>query len=299
MFFYNEFNKIHKEHFLSNMRQNNLNSDVVRDFGQEWQAFDQSGLDQAEIEAQFDRYFRIFPWGKVDRESIGADIGCGSGRWAKQVAPRVHTLHCIDASSEAISVARKNLENRENCNILQGSVDNLPLDDDSLDFAYSLGVLHHIPDTTAGLASCVAKLKSGAPFLVYLYYAFDNRSRWFKYLWKVSDLLRRIISTLPFRLKIFVTGVIATIIYYPLAWISLLLEKAGMNVDTLPLSAYRKASFYTMRTDALDRFGTRLERRFTREDIKRMMESAGLTDIRFSDAQPYWCAVGFKEKNVD
>jgi len=33
------------------MRQNNLDSDVVHDFGREWQAFDQSGLGQAEIEA--------------------------------------------------------------------------------------------------------------------------------------------------------------------------------------------------------------------------------------------------------
>jgi hypothetical protein len=49
-----------------------------------------------------------------------------------------------------------------------------------------------------------------------------------------------------------------------------------------------------MRTDALDRFGTRLERRMTQGEIKGLMETAGLTDICFRDAVPFWCALGRK-----
>jgi hypothetical protein len=60
----------------------------------------------------------------------------------------------------------------------------------------------------------------------------------------------------------------------------------------MPLSVYRDKSFYTMRTDALDRFGTRLEQRFTAVQIRKMMQTADLDDICFSDGPPYWCAVG-------
>jgi hypothetical protein len=49
-----------------------------------------------------------------------------------------------------------------------------------------------------------------------------------------------------------------------------------------------------MRTDALDRFGTRLEQRYTRRQIEDMMRQAGLERIRFSEHEPYWCAVGYK-----
>jgi hypothetical protein len=49
-----------------------------------------------------------------------------------------------------------------------------------------------------------------------------------------------------------------------------------------------------MRTDALDRFGTRLEQRFTAQEMRHMMETAGLRDIRFSREVPYWCAVGLR-----
>ena len=53
-----------------------------------------------------------------------------------------------------------------------------------------------------------------------------------------------------------------------------------------------------MRTDALDRFGTRLEHRYTRAQIKEMMEASGLENISFSPTAPYWCSIGFKSANA-
>ena len=50
-----------------------------------------------------------------------------------------------------------------------------------------------------------------------------------------------------------------------------------------------------MRTDALDRFGTRLEQRFTKKEIHLMMTESGLRDIKFSNEVPFWTAVGFKK----
>jgi SAM-dependent methyltransferase len=164
-----------------------------------------------------------------------------------------------------------------------------------MDFGYSLGVLHHVPNTEAGLKACVERLRPGAPFLLYLYYAFDNRPWWFRLLWRASDAVRSGVSRLPAWLRYVVSQVIAATIYYPLARLSWFLERAGLQVDAFPLSAYRAQSFYVMRTDALDRFGTMLEQRFTAEQMRRMMERAGLDRITLSDSIPFWCAVGFKK----
>jgi SAM-dependent methyltransferase len=174
-------------------------------------------------------------------------------------------------------------------------VDAIPLDDNSMDFGYSLGVLHHVPDTLSGLKSCVQKLKPGAPFLLYLYYAFDNKPSWYRALWKASEIGRGAISHAPHGARDAVCTALAASVYFPLARGAKLLEKAGRNVENLPLSIYRDRSFYTMRTDARDRFGTQLEQRFTRAEIQEMMEKAGLENIRFSDSVPYWCAVGTKK----
>lgn len=273
----------------------NIDPKTVEGFGLEWASFDQKGLSESEKKKIFDDYFGIFPWDSLRNDSVGADIGCGSGRWASVVAPKVGFLHLVDASDKALNVARNNLRDRNNCDFIHASVGELPFDDKSLDFAYSLGVLHHVPDTVAAIASISEKMKSGAPLLLYLYYAFDNKSGWYKAVWKFSDIWRQVISAMPFGAKNFVCQIIAGLVYWPLARCAKILDAIGVMPPSWPLAYYRDKTFYVMRTDALDRFGTRLEQRFTRKQIERMFQQAGMRDIRFSDQPPYWCAVGFKE----
>lgn len=279
---------------MNNTKISNVDINTVEGFGDEWERFDQTKLNAVERKRIFQLYFSIFPWNSLPVNAEGFDLGCGSGRWAKEVAPRVAKLHCIDPSS-ALAVARRNLANNGNCEFHEASVDAIPIADASMDFGYSLGVLHHVPDTSAGLAACVVKLKPGAPFLIYLYYAFDNKPLWFRLVWQVSDVLRQIISRLPHALRFAVSQILALLIYWPLARGAKVLEKLGFNVVNIPLSSYRNNSLYTMRTDALDRFGTRLEQRFSKKQIQEMMELAGLDRIQFSDGVPYWCAVGYRK----
>ncbi len=272
----------------------NADPATVEGFGGECSRFDQSEQPPAEVQHLFDAYFKLFPWSSLPEKAVGFDLGCGSGRWARLVAPRVGALHCVDASDEALDVARKNLAALPNCTFHHASVDDIPLAGGSMDFGYSLGVLHHIPDTAAGIRACVAKLKPGAPFLVYLYYAFDNRPAWFRALWRASEAGRQVVSRLPGRARYAASDVLAAAVYFPLARTAAVLEGFGVDVDAFPLSAYRARSFYAMRTDALDRFGTRLERRFTSAEVGKMMRDAGLRDVVVSSGFPYWMAIGWR-----
>jgi glycosyltransferase involved in cell wall biosynthesis/SAM-dependent methyltransferase len=272
----------------------NLHPRTIHGFGQEWRHFDQSGLVGREYDQAFEVYFGIFPFEHLPSDAEGFDLGCGSGRWAAAVAPRVGTLHCIDPAPEALEVARRRLSDAPNVLLHLAASDTIPLPDESQDFGYSLGVLHHIPDTKRAVADAVRKLKPGAPFLLYIYYDLENRPAWFRPVWRFSDRLRTIISRLPFGLRNSITSTIAATVYWPLARGSKLVERCGIDPSNIPLSVYRDHSFYTMRTDALDRFGTRLEQRFSRADIETLMETAGLTEIRFREAPPYWVACGCK-----
>lgn len=274
------------------MTRPNIDELTVNSFGEEWSAYDQGCLSEDEATRRFDEYFAIFPWHCLPPDAAGADIGCGSGRWATHVAPRVGLLHCIDASEAALEVARRNLASQPNCRFHHASVDAISLLPRSLDFAYSVGVLHHVPDTLAGITACARLLKPGAPLLLYLYYDMENRPWWFRRIWKATDLLRRVIAHLPFWPKRALTEVIAATVYWPLARLAALIEYLGHDPRSLPLSDHRHDSFYTMRTDAFDRFGTRLEQRFSRAQIETMMHTAGLEEVRFSDMSPFWCAVG-------
>jgi SAM-dependent methyltransferase len=272
----------------------NIDPAVVKAFGKQWTRFDHPQRESPDELAIFESYFAIFPWNQLHPNANGFDLGCGTGRWAHFVARRVARLHCIDASPAALDIARRNLSMHSNCHFHCASVDSIPLADNSADFGYSLGVLHHVPDTAKGIEECARKLKPGAPFLIYLYYAFENRPTWFRIFWKLTDLMRCFISTLPFTIRARLCDLIAALVYWPLSRSANALDKLGTDVSHFPLSSYRNRGFYSMRTDALDRFGTRLEKRFTRLEIAAMMETAGLEKITFS-ASPCWCAVGFRK----
>ncbi len=282
---------------MSSAHDPNIDRATVRGFGQEWSRFDQSNLPSEEASDLFGRYFSLIPIEEIGRSGQVMDVGCGSGRWAKLVAPHVGRLVLVDASQEALDVARKNLDGLNNCEFHCRSVADLPVEDYSMDLVYSLGVLHHVPDTQEALKSCASKVKPGGSLLVYLYYRFDDRPRWFRTLWKLTDLVRRGLCRSPNIFKRIVTDVIAFTVYLPLARLAACGARKGRNTSTWPLSYYRNASLYTMRTDALDRFGTRLEQRFTKSEIKEMMEATGLVDVRFRETEPFWCVMA-KQPNA-
>mgnify|MGYP006412197275 FL=1 len=271
----------------------NIDNKTVEGFGDEWSRFDQTGMSEQEAKKVFEEYFSIFPWNDLPNNAEGFDMGCGSGRWARFVAPMVGVLHCIEPSN-AIIVVKKNLSKFNNVNYYRASADDNVLPLNSQDFGYSLGVLHHVPDTQSAITSCVSFLKPRAPLLLYLYYAFDNRPWWFRVIWKISDLIRRLISKFPYAIKHILTDLIAIFVYIPLVKVSSIIEYFDFNVDSIPLSYYRNHSFYTIRTDAHDRFATPLEQRFTKAKIEKMMKESGLKDIHFSDSMPFWCVVGIK-----
>lgn len=275
------------------MRQaGSVDKPTVEGFGYEWTKFDQSAVESTEMESVFAQYFALFPWDTLPADAIGFDLGCGSGRWARLAARCAGTVVCIDASADVLEVVRRNAPG---CPLVLATAGALPLRPASVRFGYSLGVLHHIPDPLIGLTDAVAALESGAPFLVYLYYAFDNRPRWFRGVWRITDLVRRAVSRCPPPVRYGLSQFIALLVYLPFARLAAALERRGRSVEAFPLSAYRHRSIYNMRTDALDRFGTKLEHRFTKPEVASLLESAGLERVTVSDEAPFWCALGYKQ----
>ena len=271
----------------------NKDKEIIKDFGDEWKEYDYTAFNTKKLTENFEQYFCIFPWEKLPKHSVGFDMGCGSGRWAKLVAPKVGFLNCVEPSG-AIEVAKKNLEEFKNIAFYKQTTETCTIEPLSQDFGYCLGVLHHITDTENALLDCAKLLKSKAPILLYLYYNFENRPLWFKVIWECSDLFRRLISILPFKIKKFICEIIAVSVYWPLARLARFAEKLGINYAQIPLADYRQKPLYQMRNDSLDRFGTKLEKRFSKRQIKDMLNSAGFVNIRFSDQTPYWCCVAFK-----
>tara|TARA_B100000989_G_scaffold157485_1_gene117623 strand:- start:302 stop:1123 length:822 start_codon:yes stop_codon:yes gene_type:complete len=271
----------------------NKDERVIKEFGEEWVKYSYNKANKDKLYENYQQYFKIFPWNIINSNSEGFDMGCGSGRWAQFVAPRVGLLNCIEPS-EAINVAKNNLNLFKNVNYFKETTENCSIKSDSQDFGYCLGVLHHIPNTEKAIADCSKLLKKGAPFLIYVYYNFENKPIWFKFIWKVSNLFRKIISVLPQSLKKIICEFIAFFIYFPLSKFAFFIDKIGLDSSNVPLSDYRNKPYYHLRNDALDRFGTRLEQRFSKKEIGNMLENNGFEKIIFSENTPYWCCLAYK-----
>jgi hypothetical protein len=127
-------------------------------------------------------------------------------------------------------------------------------------------------------------------FLCYLYYSLENKPTFYRVIFKGVNAVRQIISILPQRVKHLVTSTIAALVYWPLARFSKALSKFGINTSNIPLHHYAEMPFVMLANDALDRFGTSLEQRFSKAEITEMLRAADfdISTLKFSEIEPHW-----------
>lgn len=272
-----------------------LKGDVIRSFGNEWHAFRSL---EPEHFREFKNYFDVVDLDSLNGKTI-ADLGCGMGRWSKILMDRVKPefLVCVDLS-DAIFVARKNLEGLDNVIFIKADLERLKFPGMRFDFVYSLGVLHHIP---AGIETSVANIHGYAErFLCYLYYNLEQQGAGYRFIFGVAAVIRKLLSRIENeRVRRILSWVIAVFVYKPFTLLADLMSHVGVEKPRMPLSAYCGFSIARIQQDAYDRFFTKVENRFSREMIRDNFSSYW-RDIEFSDIQPYWhfLCTGHKEESL-
>jgi SAM-dependent methyltransferase len=242
-------------------------------FGFEWNEFSDW---TASGTSNFADYFS-----GVDLQALAAatvlDAGCGMGRHARQLAPRVKRLLAVDFSS-AIDAASRNLAGCDNVQCVQADLRSLPLGDQVFDFVYSLGVLHHLVDTPGVLRGLVQRVRPGGRVRIYLYWKRHGAAGVFL---GCATALRTVTTRMPLRsLKVFawlVSVALAAGVVLPYR----VLARAGAPPrSTWPLSVYTKYPFAVLFNDQFDRLSAPLEKRYDAAEVCGLLESAGLTDVR-------------------
>jgi SAM-dependent methyltransferase len=273
-------------------KDQNLDQQVIDSFGHEWSAFDYAkGETDDALDSQFLAYCTPMDLTQFNsKSSVAADFGAGSGRWASRLLPYFSLVYALEPSDGANRVLKSKFSKESRMRILQETVGANSIPAGSLDLAMSLGVLHHIPDTGLAIRDVASKIKSGGFFLCYLYYNLENKPVFYRGLFWASNSLRWVISRLPYAMRRLIAKIIARAVYLPLARTSKLLGNKGKDVSNFPLHHYANMPFVMLQNDALDRFGTRLEQRFSKKEITEMLSKAGfdLSTLKFSDVQPFW-----------
>jgi SAM-dependent methyltransferase len=254
--------------------------DVQTSFGAQWQEFSEVTL---EHRREFEQYFDLIELDALS-EVVVADLGCGSGRYAACVAPHAGAVVLADFS-EAIFVARENLRDVDHAVFIMADLLDLPFGDDAFDFAYSLGVLHHLP--VPALEALKQMRRFSPRLLVYLYYSLDNRPAYFRAVLGIADgLRRRLVAMRSVRGQRAAIWLITVLVYWPLSRLGSVLRPLGLD-KRIPLAEfYQGKPIRRLRQDAHDRFLTSIEQRVSRTEIM------GLADahwrVTVSERLPYW-----------
>lgn len=191
------------------------------------------------------------------------DVGIGAGRFADIVSKWGGEVIGIDLSF-AVDAAYKNIGQRENVHIIQADIFHLPFKKETFDQMYSIGVLHHTPDTQKAFRAVVPYLKKGGGFAVFIY-AFGH----YHYF---SDLWRRFTVKLPVR-PLYYLSSISVPLYY-LHKIPFL-GKAVKFV--LPISDWPKWKWRWL--DTFDWYSPMYQWKHTWPEVFRWYREEGFSDI--------------------
>ena len=160
-------------------------------FGWEWQVFNALHNSTEVYHQQFlDWIHPIQP--DFFQDKVVLDAGCGMGRFsAASAAFGARDVLAIDFSS-AVEAAYQNTKDLPNVHVVQADIYRLPFAR-PLDFAFSIGVLHHLPDPEAGFLALVKHLKPGGSIFAWVYGRENNE--WI--VRAVNPLREKLFSRLP------------------------------------------------------------------------------------------------------
>lgn len=246
-------------------------SSVTADrFATEWTTFDHDGEYQEEwLRAWLD------PIGPDDlRRKRVLEGGCGMGRHTRVVAAwGARDVVALDLGS-AVEVAFARTRHLPNAHVVQGDLLHPPVQR-CFDVAFSIGVLHHVPDPRAGFEALVGRVVEGGLIAIWVYGA--ERNEWITRF--VNPIRERVTSRLPHRALFWLT------------WAPSYALSAGLACYRLPVLASRLPDApYLKRLARLparevhvivyDQLTPPIAYYLPGDEVRRWFDRPGLTDVR-------------------
>jgi SAM-dependent methyltransferase len=261
-------------------------------FGYEWTHYHEM-LPSWEENANF--YFEPVGGPRGLRDLLCLEGGCGKGRHSYYAILNGARLVAVDFS-RAVDVAKNNCAQLAGDRLfVQADLMSLPFREQVFDLAYSLGVLHHLPDPEAGYRKLVARVRNGGRVLIYLYHALEGEPVKQMLLGAVT-LARRVTTRLPHRVLLPLTTALGYGLYAGVVLPYRALARFPRTrpfAESLPLKSYAAYPVRVIINDQFDRFSAPIEHRYKRDEVAAWLSGAGLTAPSILGGAG-WRAVGVK-----
>lgn len=230
----------------------------------------------------------IFPFLKPQdvKDCKVAEIGSGSGRIVNMLLRAgASRVIAVEPSPEAFTVLRQNIEQPKKVTCLQATGDQLPACGD-LDFVFSIGVMHHIPDPEPVVEAAFKALRPGGHFLVWLYGKEGNGL----YLSIIGPL--RILTQ---RLPHFLLDSIVWVIYFPMALYIRLCKFFPLPLKEYVSHVFGKMSPEKQKLIIYDQLNPAYAKYYTRPEAEKLLKDKKFVNVRIHHRHGYsWTVIGTK-----
>ncbi len=203
------------------------------------------------------------------------DIGCGSGRFTKWAALSGTKVSFGTDLGESVQVAYELTKNLPNVCIVQADIYAMPFHA-VFDLAYSIGVLHHLPNPQEGFLKLPSVLRNGGKMLIWVYNRRNNARALYFY-----EPLRSVMRHIPKRLLYALCYLPAAVVHV-INELTHLLNELGFvrAAKRVPFSYYANFPFNMKLNDAFDVLATPKSNYYYVEEIIKWFNSAHLKEVQ-------------------
>jgi len=220
------------------------------------------------------------------KNKIICEVGVGSGRILKNLAKfDPQKIYAIEPS-EAIDVAKKNNENSK-INIHYKNITGQKLEfNNEIDFIFSLGAIHHIPQAEEVCKKIHQSLKTKGQFIIWLYGKEGNEIYLF-----IFNNLRKVTKYLPDK----ILNLVSIFLNFFLSIYIFLCKYLNLPLKNYMLNVLKKCSFNKRKYIIFDQLNPSYSKYYSKDDIKNLLINSGFKKFEIFNRHNYsWTVIAEK-----
>lgn len=275
------------------------NGKYANSFGQQWRAFAKTQLDGSQTKDSQVRWDSEVTWNEKDiAGKTIIEFGSGAGRFM-DVASKLGVKLAIGIDiTDAVDASQDNLGKRGNCFFIQADFFKLPIKRSSIDFGYSIGVLHHTPNPERAFYQLVNAVSEKGSVALGLYdislYRRPNRNSLhvatMELLWAINawrcEFFRFFTTRLPPKSFLIYCKTVVPVLHY--------LNKIpviGLIRYLLPSTCYKHMPVEWSMVDTHDTYVTQIVHQYRAKDVFQWFLKGRLYNIVVTNGRAGWISI--------